>query len=108
MKMNSLDNADRPSFTQKISQMNTKTITKRPDKVIEVYSNKILGKGGYSVVFYGTLTDRNERKEAIVVAIKRTALIFYDNANREERALKKLNHPNVIRLFYAKSGCIFR
>ena len=104
--MNSLDNADRQSFIQKISHY-TKA-TKRPDKVIKVHINKILGKGSYSAVFHGTLTDRNDRKEAIDVAIKRTAFIFYDNASREERALKKLNHPNVIRLFYAKSGCIFR
>ena len=107
--MNSPDSANRTSIIQKICHyMNTTTIRSR-DKIIKVHKNKILGKGGYSVVFYGTFTDRNENaKKKIDVAIKRTALKKSDMIYREERALKKLNHPNVIRLFYAKSGCIFR
>jgi serine/threonine protein kinase len=62
--------------------------------------NEILGEGGYAVVHKGTL-------KGMPVAVKRIENHRLEK-NREENALIKLNHPNVIQLFHVKSGDIFR
>ena len=106
--MNSLDSTNLASILQKISHyMNTKTIKSR-DKVIKVHNNEILGSGCNGLVCCGTLADRKEKKKTIDVAIKRIALKYSSSNKREEQALRKLNHPNVIRLFYTTSHNNFR
>lgn len=51
-----------------------------------------LGEGGYGNVFAGTFRERK-------VAVKRVLLIdaTYEN---EENILKKLDHPNIVKLFH--------
>jgi hypothetical protein len=52
-----------------------------------------LGEGGYGSVFPGTFQGRE-------VAVKRVLL---DKANgKEEEALKKLDHPNIVKLFHVE------
>ena len=70
-----------------------------PIKVIQkiiINKSKILGQGGYGTVFEGTWG--NEK-----FAVKRILLEKIDNDNKEERALQKLNHPNVIKLYHVES-----
>ncbi len=52
-----------------------------------------LGEGGSGSVFPGTFQGRE-------VAVKRV-LLNMANGNEEE-ALKKLNHPNIVKLFYVE------
>jgi serine/threonine protein kinase len=69
---------------------------------MELDKNEILGSGGYGVVFAGTY-DGNP------VAIKR--IQFTDDLTellREEDALKKLNHPNVVKLYSITSNDDFK
>jgi serine/threonine protein kinase len=63
---------------------------------IKVDVNKILGSGGYGTVFQGEWNN-------IQVAVKQTLLSKVESNKREEEALQKLNHPNVIKLLYAES-----
>jgi serine/threonine-protein kinase/endoribonuclease IRE1 len=64
---------------------------------IKVDVNKILGSGGYGEVFLGEW-NKNQ------VAVKRIPLYKVESNQREEEALQKLDHPNVIKLFHAESG----
>ena len=60
---------------------------------------KLLGSGGYGAVYEGVW--KNER-----VAVKRIQLINVDG--QEEKALRQLNHPNVIKLFHVEDDLEFR
>lgn len=69
---------------------------------IECDSRQILGRGLYGTVFRGIYEDRP-------VAVKRIQKIDLEDANfREEKALKKLRHPNVIRLVQIEEDDIFK
>lgn len=62
----------------------------------------LLGEGRYGKVFLG---DWDEVK----VAIKRVEIdINTQNNGQEEEAMRKLNHPNVIKLFNVESDEVFR
>ena len=63
--------------------------------------NKILGKGGFGIVFEGVWC-------AIPVAIKRIALSDITSNQREEEALQRLDHPNVIKLLHVENDPMFR
>jgi serine/threonine-protein kinase/endoribonuclease IRE1 len=64
--------------------------------------NKVLGKGGYATVFEG-VWGVNRRP----VAVKRVFL-HAEGTRQEEEALRKLDHPNVVKLFHAESGIVLR
>jgi hypothetical protein len=61
---------------------------------------KVMGKGTHSTVF-------EEHWRGIPVAVKRVPNHFSSN-EREERALLKLNHPNVIKLLHIDSDKHFK
>ncbi len=63
--------------------------------------NKILGQGGYGTVYEGVWRGKP-------VAIKRIQLSDIASSEREEEALKKLDHPNVIKLLHVESDSKFR
>lgn len=70
--------------------------------LIATNTTKVLGRGGYGTVFEG---DYDGKK----VAVKRIELArAEDNNNREEEALRKFNHPNVIKLYHVESDANFR
>ena len=64
-------------------------------------SNKILGKGGFGIVFEGVWRGKP-------VAIKRIALSDITSNQREEEALQRLDHPNVIKLLHVENDPMFR
>ena len=68
-----------------------------------VVSKKILGKGSFATVFEGTQGETR-------IAVKRIEIERCDatEIRREEENLKKLNHPNVIRLLDAWSDDLFK
>ena len=68
---------------------------------IIIDKNKILGQGGYGTVFEGTWGNKK-------VAVKRIQLVNIDNGNKEETALLKLDHPNVIKLYHIESDEDFK
>ena len=68
---------------------------------IIIDKNKILGQGGYGTVFEGPWG--NEK-----FAVKRILLENIDNDNKEEKALLKLDHPNVIKLYHVESDENFK
>ena len=63
--------------------------------------NKILGQGGYGTVYEGVW-------RAKPVAIKRIQLTQIKSNQREEAALQKLDHPNIIKLLHVESDSKFR
>lgn len=63
--------------------------------------HKILGKGCYGTVFEGVW-----RKKP--VAIKQISLSHIASREREEEALKKLDHPNIIKLLHVENDATFR
>ena len=63
--------------------------------------NKILGQGGFGTVFEGVWRGKP-------VAIKRIQLSDISSNQREEEALQKLEHPNVIKLLHVASDSTFR
>ena len=63
--------------------------------------NKILGEGRYGIVFEGMWCDKP-------VAIKRIQLLHILSNQREEEALQRLDHPNVIKLLHVESDPMFR
>ena len=63
--------------------------------------NKILGKGKYGTVYEGVWGEK-------LVAIKRIPLSDLASNEREEEALQKLDHPNVIKLLHVESDSAFR
>ena len=62
--------------------------------------NDILGKGGFAIVYRGTLN-------GLPVAVERIENDRLEE-NREENALVQLNHPNVIKLCHIRSDGVFR
>ena len=58
---------------------------------IQYDKGQIIGRGGYGYVFRGTFNK-------IQVAVKRVQLVGL--ATREEEALSRLDHPNIVKLFY--------
>jgi serine/threonine-protein kinase/endoribonuclease IRE1 len=66
-------------------------------KQIKVNLKKELGSGGYGIVFQGEWNN-------IQVAVKQILSSKVESNKREEEALQKLNHPNVIKLFYVESN----
>jgi serine/threonine protein kinase len=65
-------------------------------KQIKIDVNKILGSGGYGIVFQGEWNNNQ-------VAVKQIPLSKVESNKREEEALQMLNHPNVIKLFHKES-----
>ena len=63
--------------------------------------NKILGQGGFGKVFEAVWGEQK-------VAIKRIQLTHIASIKREEDALLKLNHPNVIKLLHVENDSTFR
>ena len=63
--------------------------------------NKILGQGGFGKVFKAVWGEQK-------VAIKRIQLSDITSNEREEEALQKLDHPNVIKLLHVESDSTFR
>ena len=69
--------------------------------VKDLSSNKLLGKGGFGTVFEGVWCEK-------LVAIKRIPLSDLASNEREEEALQKLDHPNVIKLLHVENDPMFR
>jgi serine/threonine protein kinase len=64
--------------------------------------NNKLGEGGYGIVCKGSWDGKT-------VAIKRILRQSDDKScNQEEDAMKKLDHPNVVKFFHAESDEHFR
>ena len=63
--------------------------------------NKRLGKGAFGTVFEGVWREKP-------VAIKRIQLSDIKSNEREEAALQKLDHSNVIKLLHVDSDSTFR
>lgn len=69
---------------------------------MEIAKEDILGSGGYGVVFAGTYN-------CVPVAIKRIQITDdLTDLLREEDALQKLNHPNVIKLYFITTDDDFK
>lgn len=71
---------------------------------IEYYPKDLLGRGGFAFVFRGSFRKANE--PAIPVAVKRIqfeAGLGLPKDGREEEALKRLRHENVVRLYHVKN-----
>ncbi|XP_046438240.1 serine/threonine-protein kinase/endoribonuclease IRE1-like [Daphnia pulex] len=60
------------------------------------------GVGGFATVFEGTLRD------GVKVAVKRIVVGDAATNEQEEKALKMLNHPNVIKLFHVEEDLDFK
>lgn len=69
---------------------------------MEIVCNKakILGRGEYGIVYEGTFHAKR-------VAVKRVQTLDVDKDQNEE-ILKKLEHPNVIKLLHSESDSDFR
>ena len=67
---------------------------------ISIDREKVLGKGRYGIVYEGTWMGRK-------VAVKRIQIENVEN-NKEEKALQKLDHPNVVKLYHIESDSDFR
>ncbi len=63
--------------------------------------NELLGEGGYGKVYLGVFNGTK-------VAVKRVEVTSDQSYLTEEKALQKLNHPNVIKLIYSESDPDFR
>jgi serine/threonine protein kinase len=63
--------------------------------------NKVLGVGGFATVFEGAY-------DGVKVAVKRIPLEKAASIEQEEKALKMLHHPNVIKLFHVEEDQDFR
>ena len=66
-----------------------------------ISGDKILGKGGFGVVYEGVWN-------GIQVAVKRIPLIHEASSKQEENALKNFDHENVIKLFHVEENEEFR
>jgi serine/threonine protein kinase len=69
--------------------------------VKEFVNEKKLGEGGFGVVFQDVW-------RGIPVAVKRIKLGDIESNGREEDALDKLDHPNVVKLFHVESDSVFK
>ncbi len=71
-------------------------------KKIKLDKKKILGRGGYSQVFEGEWKNNQ-------VAVKRIHLSkVVGHKQEEEITLKKLSHPNIIKLLHVESDADFK
>jgi hypothetical protein len=68
---------------------------------MEFDRKKILGEGGCAIVFHGVWDGKP-------VAVKRIPTNNVASNEREEDALKMLNHQNIIKLFHVESDVDFR
>ena len=66
---------------------------------IQFNRKDIIAQGAYGIVFRGKFNGRE-------VAVKRVEL--RNVSENEENALRELDHPNVIKFFYAKSDDDFK
>lgn len=82
-------------------------VIRNNDIVIKVYDKITLGKGGYGLVLYGTLTNK-KKSQKHSVAVKTINMNHSSSHNREEAALTKIKHPNVVRLYHVTSSNDFR
>lgn len=64
---------------------------------------KILGRGGFGIVFDGFWGPNR-----IPVAVKRLEMLTLESNKKEEEALLKLKHPNVIQIYHAENDKDFR
>ncbi len=64
---------------------------------------KILGRGTFACVFYGTL-------DGVPVAVKRIQLHDLEESiqHREETAMRQLDHPNVLKLLHVQENEDFK
>jgi serine/threonine-protein kinase/endoribonuclease IRE1 len=62
---------------------------------------KILGEGGFAIVFEGAW-------DGVKVAVKRIPLEKAVSIEQEVKALQMLDHPNVIKLFHMEEDQDFR
>ena len=69
--------------------------------VKDLSSNKLIGQGGFGKVFEAVWGEQK-------VAIKRIALSDITSNQREEEALQRLDHPNVIKLLHVENDPMFR
>ncbi len=69
--------------------------------VKEFDNEKKLGEGGFGVVFQDVW-------RGIPVAVKRIKLGDIESNGREEDALDKLDHPNVVKLFDVESDSVYK
>jgi calcium-dependent protein kinase len=60
-------------------------------------NDKVIGEGTYGVVF--TAVDKVSKQEVAIKRIPREKIRNYQRFLNEINALKKLDHPNVIKLF---------
>jgi serine/threonine-protein kinase/endoribonuclease IRE1 len=73
-------------------------------KKVEIDRDQILGQGGYGIVYKGFWGPNR-----IPVAVKRLQLMVHlDTSEKEDEALLKLNHQNVIKLYHAENDTDFR
>lgn len=71
-------------------------------KGLEYDRSNILGRGGFAIVYGGTLNGKP-------VAVKRIQLDMVANENkREEEALRRLDHSNVIDLLHVEDDDDFK
>ncbi len=70
---------------------------------MEIQREAILGQGGYGIVYKGFWGPNR-----IPVAVKRLQLLTLDNTEKEEEALIKLKHPNIIQIYHAENDTDFR
>ena len=106
--MVSNDSTKRLPFKEIIQQITNNASyseIRKNDVVVKVRDKVKLGSGGYGDVFYGTYSSK-EVPQKRSVAIKKIDLDKSDK--REESALQKLSHPNVIQLFHETVDQNFR
>ncbi len=70
---------------------------------LEYDRGKMLGKGTFGKVYLGTWGENRQP-----VAVKRLLTDDAKASENEERALKNLNHPNIIKLFDVQGDSDFR
>jgi hypothetical protein len=69
--------------------------------IVTIDREKILGKGNFGIVFEGVWCD-------LQVAVKRIPIQYAASSEREESALRKFDHENVIKLFHVKEDLDFK
>ena len=69
--------------------------------LIEFHRQKVLGKGGFATVYEGVWGESK-------VAVKRFLIGDAASNEQEEKALKMLDHVNVIKLFHVEEDQDFK
>jgi hypothetical protein len=70
-------------------------------KKVTIDRAKVLGKGNFGIVFEGAWCD-------LKVAVKRILIQNATSSKREESALQKFDHENVIKLFQVEEDLDFK